>query len=190
MFSFKKKEEIKKEDLPQDPKSKMKRLFKEWILPYGLEALAILLVIKFVCFFTYVPTGSMVPTIAEKSWLFALHTYNVEKNIERGDIMVFNSEETNTILIKRVIGLPGETVEIIDGVVYIDGEMLKEDYVVNRSYENMVFQVPEGEYLFLGDNRRNSADARGWNDPYIPAEDITGRAIFTILPFSNFGKLK
>ena len=190
MFSFKKKEKIKKEDLPQDPKSKIIRFLKEWVLPFGLEALAIILIIKFVCFFTYVPTGSMVPTIAEHSWLLALHTHNVEKNVERGDIMVFNSKETNTILIKRVIGLPGETVEIFDGQVYIDGKLLEEDYVVNESYESMIFRVPEGKYLFLGDNRRSSADARVWNDPYIAAEDITGRAVFTILPFNNFGILK
>jgi len=53
-----------------------------------------------------------------------------------------------------------------------------------------VFQIPEGMYLFLGDNRAGSSDARGWRHPYVPAEDITGKAVFTIFPFKNFGILK
>lgn len=190
MFKRKKKIETTAEALPQDPKSKFNRLLKDWILPFGIEISIIVLLIKFVFFFSYVPTGSMIPTIAEKSWLFALRTHNVEKTVERGDILVFENEETGTTLIKRLIGLPGEFIEIIDGVVYIDGEKLEEDYVVFPSYENRTFQVPEGEYLFLGDNRNGSYDARMWNDPYIPADAITGKAVFTILPFRNFGVLK
>lgn len=171
-------------------KSKIKRFIKEWVIPFGVEVVVIVLLIKFVFFFTYVPTGSMIPTIAEKSWLFAVHVYNVEETVERGDILVFDSEETETTLIKRVVGLPGETVEIISGVVYINGEKLEEEYVVHASYEDRVFQIPEGMYLFLGDNRAGSSDARGWRHPYVPAEDITGKAVFTIFPFKNFGILK
>ncbi|MBE6884197.1 MAG: signal peptidase I [Ruminococcaceae bacterium] len=171
-------------------KSKIKRFIKEWVIPFGVEVVVIVLLIKFVFFFTYVPTGSMIPTIAEKSWLFAVHVYNVEETVERGDILVFDSEETETTLIKRVVGLPGETVEIISGVVYINGEKLEEEYVVHESYEDRVFQIPEGMYLFLGDNRAGSSDARGWRHPYVPAEDITGKAVFTIFPFKNFGILK
>lgn len=189
MFSKKNKAQEQAE-LPQDPKSRFMRLLKGWILPFGIEIIVIVLLIKFVFFFSYVPTGSMIPTIAEKSWLFALRTHNVSETVKRGDILVFDSEETGHTLIKRLIGLPGELVEIKDGAVYIDGELLEEDYVVYVSLENMTFQVPEGEYLFLGDNRMNSRDARAWNDPYIPAEAITGKAVFTLFPFKNFGPLK
>jgi len=189
---FKKKSTPKEheQEIPQDMKSKIKRFIKEWVIPFGVEVVVIVLLIKFVFFFTYVPTGSMIPTIAEKSWLFAVHVYNVEETVERGDILVFDSEETETTLIKRVVGLPGETVEIISGVVYINGEKLEEEYVVHESYEDRVFQIPEGMYLFLGDNRAGSSDARGWRHPYVPAEDITGKAVFTIFPFKNFGILK
>ena len=192
MSVFKKKSIPKEpeQEIPQDMKSKIKRFIKEWVIPFGVEVVVIVLLIKFVFFFTYVPTGSMIPTIAEKSWLFAVHVYNVEETVERGDILVFDSEETETTLIKRVVGLPGETVEIISGVVYINGEKLEEEYVVHESYEDRVFQIPEGMYLFLGDNRAGSSDARGWRHPYVPAEDITGKAVFTIFPFKNFGILK
>ncbi len=190
MFKRKEKAAVAEAELPQDPKSRFIRLFKGWILPFGIEIIVILLLIKFVFFFSYVPTGSMIPTIAEKSWLFALRVHNVEETAERGDILVFNSEETGNTLIKRLIGLPGELVEIRDGTIYIDGELLEEDYVVYVSIENMTFHVPAGKYLFLGDNRLNSRDARAWNDPYIPAEAITGKAVFTLFPFKNFGPLK
>ncbi len=184
------KKKVAEENLPQDPKSKLKRLFKGWILPFGIEIIVILLLIKFVFFFSFVPTGSMIPTIAEKSWLFALHTHNIEETAKRGDILVFRNDETGQTLIKRLIGLPGEFIEIRDGVVYVDGEMLEEDYVVFPSYENRTFQVPEGEFLFFGDNRKGSYDARMWNDPYIPAKNVKGRAVFTLFPLRNFGVLR
>ena len=106
MFSKKNKTQEQAE-LPQDPKSRFMRLLKGWILPFGIEIIVIVLLIKFVFFFSYVPTGSMIPTIAEKSWLFALRTHNVSETVKRGDILVFDSEETGHTLIKRLIGLPG-----------------------------------------------------------------------------------
>ena len=189
MFSLTKKKKPEPEELPQDPKSRLLRFLKDWVIPLGVEAAVIILLLKFVFFFTYIPTGSMVPTIAEKSWLFALYIHNTD-TVKRGDILVFDSDETGKILIKRVIGLPGEKVEIIDGAVYIDGELLEEDYVVHHSHEDRTFEVPEGEYLFFGDNRAGSRDARMWFDPYVPAENIKGRAVFTVFPFKNFGVLK
>ncbi len=163
-------------------------ILHEWIIPFGIEILAVIAIIKFLFFFAYVPTGSMVPTIAEKSWIFSSRIYN-EQSISRGDILVFESDELDIILIKRVIGLPGEQVDIKEGKVYIDGVFLDEPYVVNASRETLSFTVPDGCYLFLGDNRASSNDARLWRNPYIPAEKITGKALFTIFPFKNFGTL-
>ena len=95
------------------------------------------------------------------------------------------------MLIKRCIGLPGETVDIDDdGQVYIDGELLNEEYVVYHSGVSGHFEVPEGSYFFLGDNRSGSLDARFWEDPYIPAEKVYGQAHFTLWPLDNFGPLK
>ena len=65
-----------------------------------------------------------------------------------------------------------------------------EDYVVYQYPMPRTFDVPEGCYLFMGDNRANSRDARYWENPYVSADAIQGRAIFTLYPFSNFGKLK
>lgn len=163
-------------------------MFHEWIIPFGIEILAVIAIIKFLFFFAYVPTGSMIPTIAEQSWIFSTRVYDTD-SIKRGDILVFESDELDIILIKRVIGLPGEQVDIKEGKVYINGVLLNEPYVVNASRETMSFTVPEGCYLFFGDNRTHSNDARLWRHPYIPAEKITGKALFTIFPFKNFGTL-
>ena len=152
-------------------------MLHEWIIPFGIEILAVIAIIKFLFFFAYVPTGSMVPTIAEKSWIFSTRVYNTD-SIERGDILVFESDELDIILIKRVIGLPGDKVEIREGKVYIDDNgdneffLLDEPYVVNASRETLSFTVPENCYLFFGDNRAHSNDARLWRNPYIPAEKI------------------
>ena len=183
------------EEKPKKEKQPMtwKRLWKEWILPFGLEILALLLIVKFIFFIAIVPSGSMEPTIQERSALFTLRVHDLEK-LERGDVIVFEAETPElegTTLIKRLIGLPGDHVEIDEnGVMTINGEVQSEDYVVYQYAIPSVFDVPEGYYLFMGDNRANSLDSRYWSDPYVSAESIQGRAVFTLFPFSHFGKLR
>ena len=183
------------EEKPKKEKQPMtwKRLWKEWILPFGLEILALLLIVKFIFFIAIVPSGSMEPTIQERSALFTLRVHDLEK-LERGDVIVFEAETpelAGTTLIKRLIGLPGDHVEIDEnGVMTINGEVQSEDYVVYQYAIPSVFDVPEGYYLFMGDNRANSLDSRYWSDPYVSAESIQGRAVFTLFPFSHFGKLR
>lgn len=167
-----------------------KRILKEWVLPFGLEILIILLIIKYVFFLAMVPTGSMIPTIDEKSWLFVTRIHNPEKSVERGDIVVFESDELNQTLIKRVVGMPGDEIEIDEvGRVYINGRYYQEDYVVFPSDQSGEWKVPEGRYFFLGDNRGGSYDARYWEEPYIPAEKLTGEARFILWPPKDFGVL-
>ena len=183
------------EEKPKKEKQPMtwKRLWKEWILPFGLEILALLLIVKFIFFIAIVPSGSMEPTIQERSALFTLRVHDLEK-LERGDVIVFEAETpelAGTTLIKRLIGLPGDHVEIDEnGVMTINGEVQSEDYVVYQYAIPSVFDVPEGHYLFMGDNRANSLDSRYWSDPYVSAESIQGRAVFTLFPLSHFGKLR
>ena len=170
-----------------------KRLWKEWILPFGLEILALLLIVKFIFFIAIVPSGSMEPTIQERSALFTLRVHDLEK-LERGDVIVFEAETpelAGTTLIKRLIGLPGDHVEIDEnGAMTINGEVQSEDYVVYQYAIPSVFDVPEGHYLFMGDNRANSLDSRYWSDPYVSAESRQGRAVFALFPFSHVGKLR
>lgn len=166
-----------------------KKIFKDWIIPFGIEIIVVLLILKFAFFFVNVPTGSMVPTIAENGWLFTTRMYSPQTTVKRGDIVVFESDELGELMIKRVIGLPGDEVVVEPNVTYINGEPLEEDYVKHPGNVVGQWQVPQGCYLFFGDNRANSFDARLWNNPYIPADKLVGEARFSLWPPSNFGLL-
>ena len=168
-----------------------KKFLKEWVLPLGAEVLVIVFLLKVVFILVLVPSGSMLPTIQKNSVLFCTYIHDVSK-VERGQILVFESDELGKNLIKRLIGLPGETVSIReDGSIAVDGQVLDESYVVYPQMgEEMEFEVPQGQYLFLGDNRAGSEDARYWDEPFIAAEKIKARARFTLWPFQNFGGLR
>lgn len=152
--------------------------------------LVVTLAVVFVLFrvllqLAYVPSGSMETTIPTKSLLVGWRLpYVVSDPLpERGDIVTFWNEEMDRVLVKRVIGLPGETVSIKDGFVYIDGKKLDEDYLpvsgITQS-EETAFEVPEGHIFLMGDNRTGSQDSRFWNDPYIPLDQIQGRMLLAI----------
>ncbi|WP_454053207.1 signal peptidase I [Clostridium sp. Marseille-Q7071] len=167
-----------------------KKFVKEWGIPILCAIGLALLVNKFIFFNIRVPSESMYPTIQPGDRIFVTRNYS-EKSLERGDILVFHSKELKEDLIKRLIGLPGDTIDIkSDGTVYINGEKLDEPYVAYNSDKEATFHVPEKSYVFMGDNRSNSFDARFWENPYISYDDIMGKARFIIKPFSRFGKLK
>ena len=169
----------------------IRQFLRSWVLPLFAEVAALLLVFNFILNITYVPSGSMIPTIAEHSVLLSVREYDTE-HLQRGEIYSFRSDELDKTLILRLIGLPGETVRIEgNGNVYIDDQLLDEPYVVNQEYGYTgTFTIPEGCYFFLGDNRSGSSDARYWDDPYTPADQVVSRAVFTFFPFGNFGLLK
>jgi signal peptidase I len=115
---------------------------------------------------------------------------------ERGDIVIFKfPDDESQKFIKRIIGLPGEKVVIEDGKIYInDAEVpleetyLKEEWVVGTGpYE---FNVPEGCYFVMGDNRNDSNDARFWDNTYVTAAEIIGKAEFIYYPFNHIKSLR
>ena len=166
------------------------KIIKDWVLPILIAAVIALAINKYVFFNILVPTGSMYPTITPKDRIVVLRIHNIS-TLKRGDIVVFYSDELKEVLVKRLIGLPGETVEINDqGKVSIDGKELSESYVVRPDTKSAAFKVPAGSYLFLGDNRIDSLDARYWKQPYISADKIRGKAVFIMYPFNRMGKLK
>jgi signal peptidase I len=115
----------------------------------------------------------------------------------RGDVIVFRFHlSPDRDFIKRVIGVPGDTVEVKDGTVFINGAPLKEDYINNTpNYTYGPRTVPEGHYFVLGDNRRNSSDSHAWatqcqpeqNCDFVPEENIIGQAWIKYWPFDAFG---
>ena len=164
--------------------------FKEWIIPAIAAFVLAILMNKFLIFNVYVPSSSMVPTINVGDRLMIRKLYNKD-NIKRGDILVFYSDELQETLIKRLIGLPGDHIVIKEGIVNINGEDIEEDYIENNDYneEELIYDVPEGKYFFLGDNRPVSKDSRRWINPYIDEDDIKGKLILRFYPINDFGSV-
>lgn len=168
----------------------MKNFINEWVVPAVIAIVIVLFLNKFVFILVTVPTGSMETTIMPGDRLYVNKLFDIE-DAKRGDILVFRSDELNEKLVKRLIGLPGETVEINeDGQVFINGEKLNEPYVKQAKGEGRTFTVPQGSYFFLGDNRPISVDARYWTNPYIPEDKIIGKATFRFFPLNRIGKLE
>lgn len=186
-------EENKEQPSENGKKEKKKKSAKEELLDWAKTLLLYcalpLIVFQSFCFMASVPTGSMETTIPVGAQVLTTRCFNKD-NIERGDIVVFDSEEMGVILIKRCIGLPGDTV-VFDGsgYVFVNGERLYERYVSSFSDFKGEFNVPEDCYFFVGDNRGGSLDARFWEQPYIHKDFIKGKARFILFPFSSFGTL-
>lgn len=162
-----------------------------------LITLGIVLVLKnFIIINAKVPTGSMENTIMPGDNLLGFRLAYLTEEPKRGDIIFFYFPDDETQkYVKRIIGLPGETVTILDGKIYIndsteplDEPYLKEEWT--RGTGPYVFEIPEDSYLCLGDNRNRSADAREWNNPYVTKEKIIGKALFTYFPFDRWGTVE
>lgn len=146
---------------------------------------------------TRVEGSSMEPTLAEGDYLVIEKLSYHFSEPERFDIVVFpvayDVEMIGTYYIKRVIGLPGETVQIQNGKVYINGDMLGEEYgmadILDAGVAKEEVTLGEDEYFVMGDNRNWSRDSRSEEIGNIKREDIIGRACFRFYPFSRIGRV-
>ncbi len=168
----------------------MKTFINEWVIPTIIAVVIVLFLNRFIFILVTVPTGSMETTIMPGDRLYVNKLFDIN-DAKRGDILVFRSDELDARLVKRLIGLPGETVEINEsGEVFIDGEKLEEPYAREARGVVQTFRVPEGTYFFLGDNRPISVDARYWSNPYITEDKIIGKSTFRFYPFNRIGKIE
>lgn len=165
------------------------------ILYIGIVLVITFLIITFVGQRTHVSGDSMKNTLHHGDQLIVDKiTYRFRDPV-RFDIIVFPYQyEENTFYIKRIIGLPGETVQIADGEIYINGEVLKESYgrevIQDPGTAAEPVQLGEDEYFVLGDNRNASSDSREPSVGLIHRKDIVGRAWIRIWPLSRAGILK
>lgn len=196
-----KKEQETENNKTEEKKGDMRKEVVSWVRMFGIVIAVVFVLTQFVIINVRVPSGSMENTIMTKDRLIGFRFSYWFDEPQRGDIILFSYpvDEKQTY-IKRVIGLPGETVEIRDGKIYIDGssEPLEEDYLKETwTWENdgYTFKVPEGCYFVLGDNRNDSEDGRFWAQialnegkastpeeaepySYVKKDEIKGKAIF------------
>lgn len=136
---------------------------------------------------------SMHPNFPDGEYLLTEKVTYYSKDPQRGDVVVFKPPISDDEFIKRVIALPGETVSVSNGKVYVNGQELKEDYIkvytsgggfLNDGQE---YTVPEGNYFVMGDNRPHSSDSRSWGP--ITKKSMSGKAWVIYFPFDLAGKI-
>lgn len=171
----------------------------EWVVTFALVFVFFIFIRMFVMEPYRVPTGSMEPTIEIGDQVFAQKvTVNLGLGVKQGDIVVFRNPDGTSehdILVKRVIATGGQTVDLVDGVVFVDGEALEEPYVQGSSYPlasqadgvsvGFPYTVPEGCVWVMGDNRENSADSRYFGA--VSEDDLIAVVILRYWPINRFG---
>lgn len=153
----------------------------EWLLVIAISAVLAFCLDKFIIVNAKIPSASMEPTIMTGDRLIGNRLAYINNDPQRGDIVIFLfPDNEKEYFIKRVIGLPGETVSIRAGKVYINDS---EEPLDESAYLTVTplgdfgpFEVPEGAYFMMGDNRNNSMDSRYWNRPYVYKDKILGKA--------------
>lgn len=182
--------------MEENKNEKTKNETVEWIKSIVLAIVVAILIKSFIFNTTYVLGSSMYPTLHEKDRLFTnkIVLYFSAPNI--GDIVVLKAPDNpSKDYIKRVVGLPGDKVEIIDGKVYLNDNVLNEYYLeegaYTYTYDETQWQIPEGHVFVLGDNRAEGASKDSRYFGCIPIDSIKGKANFRYFPFdSRFGVLK
>jgi signal peptidase I len=160
-------------------------------LKFGLIAVLIVIPIRLFIAQPFIVSGaSMDPTFEDGEYLVVDQLSYRLSNAQRGDIAIFRApEQPNKFYIKRVIGEPGDTIIIRDGIItikneqYPDGLVLDEPYIKRVKHENATYELKEGQYFVMGDNRTASSDSRSWGP--VPEELMVGKAILRLYPLKH-----
>ena len=161
-----------------------------------LWALVLALILRtFVVQAFWIPSGSMVPTLLPGDRVLVAKFWYWFQEPKRGQIMVFKYPvDPQRDFVKRIVGLPGDVIEVRDGVVIVNGTSLSEPYVRNRDmftltestvFPKIPFTVPKDSFFVMGDNRPNSQDSRFWG--FVPKQNIRGPVFFRYWPLNRIG---
>lgn len=176
-------DEIEVEDSNDEIEKESSRSASKWNFLDLAEIIMVLgvffVIFKLVLMMATCDSSSMEPTLKVGNTVFYNRLAYVSAEPSRGDIVAFKFREngTTTLFAKRIIGVPGDVIEFKDGYVVVNGQYCDEPYVPAETETNCtkIFEVPEGSYFMLGDNRENSYDSRYWENPYVAKADIRGK---------------
>jgi signal peptidase I len=156
----------------------------DWAKYIIIAVIFALIITNYVIVNALVPTGSMETTIMTGDRVIASRLSYLYGSPKRGDIVVFKyPDDEKENFTKRVIGLPGDTVEVKEGNVYISGKKIDEPYLhVKTEGEYGPFLVPQGSYFMMGDNRNDSLDSRFWKNKYVKRNKILAKVEFEYFP--------
>ncbi|MFA5831389.1 MAG: signal peptidase I [Candidatus Paceibacterota bacterium] len=177
-------------DIPQEQTTKE---FLLEIIKFTVVSIMVVAPIRFFIAQPFIVRGeSMDPTFADGQYLIVDELTYRTNSPERGDVVVFKyPKDESKYFIKRIIGLPGETVKITNGKVSVSSTVhpdeisLNEAYIKDLSFENTTETLGDNEYFAMGDNRSNSLDSRIWGP--LPKRNIVGRVLVRLFPFQKAG---
>jgi signal peptidase I len=178
----------------KSPRQKEDNPWLEGLRTIGLSAILAIGIRQFVAEARYIPSGSMLPTLQINDRLIVDKLSYRFNSPHRGDIVVFSPTDAlekqnfHDAFIKRVIGLPGDKIEVKEGKVYVNGQPIRENYIEEApQYQMETKVVPADAYLVLGDNRNNSYDSHYWG--FVPRDRIIGRAVVRFWPPNRVGEI-
>ena len=176
-------------------KFNLKEEIISWIQILVIAALIAFVLNRFIIANSRVPTASMENTIMTKDRVIGSRLSYYFSDPQRGDVVIFyfpDDVTEKTYFVKRIIGMPGDTVDIHDGHVYLNGSdsPLDEPYIREPMdpTEELHYEVPEGSYFMMGDNRNYSADSRSWQNTFVKKEKIIAKVLFRYFP--GIGKIE
>ena len=172
---------LKKKDIKKGKKSMIRELL-ETVISAGVIAF---IIITFIGQVTVVRGASMEPTLHNNERLIANKISYRFESPKRSEILIFKPPlEIKRNYIKRIIGIPGDKIEIIKGEIYLNDNKLEENYIEYESYEDLsAVLVPDDSFFVLGDNRSNSSDSRYWG--FVPRKNVVGKALVIFWPLNK-----
>lgn len=179
--------------IPKEPPTSWKHEVWEWVKIIATAAVIALFLNSCIIANSRVPSASMETTIMTKDRVIGSRLTYKFSDPQRGDIAIFRFPDDESIYyVKRIIGLPGDTIDIVDGQVYLNGstDPLDEPYLREPMIPEppMHFEVPEDCYFMMGDNRNHSSDARRWENTYVKREKLIAKVLFRYYP--GIGKIE